>query len=67
MDLFLGLIFGSIGTVYAIYGKRSHDPTYLIVGFLLILYPYLFSNVVLILIIGAVLAAIPIARRKGYF
>jgi hypothetical protein len=63
--LFLGLLFGSIGTVYFVYGKRIHDPMFLIVGFALAIYPYFFSNVVLVLLIGAVLAAIPIARHKG--
>jgi hypothetical protein len=67
LTLFLGLLFGSIGTVYFIYGKRIHDPMFLIVGFALAIYPYFFENVVLVLLIGAVLAAIPIARHKGLF
>jgi hypothetical protein len=65
--LFLGLLFGAVGTVYLIYGKREHSPLNLIVGFLLILYPYLFSNAVPIVVIGAALTAIPIAHRKGIF
>lgn len=40
---------------------------YLVAGFLLVIYPYLFSNVVLILVIGAVLIAVPIAHQKGMF
>ncbi len=67
MTLFLGLIFGSIGTVYFIYGKRIHEPLLLIVGLALVIYPYFFENVVLVLLIGALLAAIPIARHKGLF
>ena len=67
MTLFLGLLFGSIGTVYFIHGKRVHEPMFLIVGFALVIYPYFFENVVLVLLIGAVLAAIPIARHKGLF
>ncbi len=67
MTLFLGLLFGAVGTVYLIYGKREHSPLYLVVGFLLIIYPYLFSNAVLIVVIGAALTAIPIAHQKGVF
>ena len=67
MTLILGLIFGAIGTVYFIYGKRIHEPLFLIVGLALLVYPYFFENVVLVLVIGAVLAAIPIARHKGLF
>ena len=65
MILFLGLIFGTVGTVYLIMGRKEHDPMYLIVGFALIIYPYLFSNIVLILIVGVILSAVPIARYKG--
>ena len=65
MTLFFGLLFGSIGTVYLVYARRSHEPMFLIVGFALIIYPYLFSNIVMILIIGVLLSAIPIARYKG--
>jgi hypothetical protein len=66
LTLILGLLFGAVGTVYMVYGKRIHDPMYLIVGFALVIYPYLFSNIVLILVIGAALAAVPIARHKGW-
>jgi hypothetical protein len=65
--LFLGLIFGSVGVVFLYYGRRNHDPLYLVVGFLLIIYPYLFSNLLLIVLIGAVLTAIPIAHARGWF
>ncbi len=65
MTLFLGLLFGAVGTVYLVYGRRNHEPLYLAVGVALIIYPYLFSNIVLIIIIGVVLSAIPIARHKG--
>lgn len=65
MTLFLGLIFGTIGTAYLIYGRKQHDGMSLIVGFLLIIYPYIFSNALLIIAIGIVLSAVPIARAKG--
>jgi len=67
LTLFLGLIFGAVGTVYLIVGKKEHDPMFLIVGFLLIIYPYIFSNVIVIVLIGLVLSAIPYAHRKGVF
>jgi hypothetical protein len=67
LTLLLNLLFGAIGTVYLIYGKKQHDPMYLVFGFLLCIYSYLFSNVVLILVIGAALIAVPIAHQKGIF
>jgi hypothetical protein len=67
LTLFLGLIFGAVGTVYLILGKKDHDPLFLIVGVLLIIYPYIFSNALVIVLIGVVLSAIPYAHRKGLF
>jgi hypothetical protein len=63
--MFLGLLFGSIGTVYLIYGKRISSPIHLIVGTILIIYPYLFSNPILVFIAGVILTAIPYARQRG--
>jgi len=65
MSLFLGLLFGSIGMVYMIYGKRQSSVMHIVVGAILIIYPYLFSNTLLVFIVGAVLTAIPYARHRG--
>jgi hypothetical protein len=67
MDLFLGLLFGSVGGIYMVYGRRDHDPMFLIVGFALMVYPYFFKSALSIVLIGVILTAIPIARHKGYF
>jgi hypothetical protein len=67
MELFFGMLFGALGTAYLVYGKRQHDALFLITGFILIIYPYLFSNPVVILLIGLVAAAFPIAHARGYF
>ena len=67
MTLFLGLLFGTVGTVYLIVGRKEHDPLYLIVGFLLIIYPYIFSSAIMIIAIGIVLSLIPYAHSRGLF
>jgi hypothetical protein len=67
MTLFLGLLFGAVGTVYLIIGRKEHDPLYLIVGFLLIIYPYIFSSVIMIIAVGVVLSLIPYAHSRGMF
>lgn len=64
-SLFLGLLFGSIGTVYLIYGKRLSSPIHLVVGAILIIYPYLFTNALLVFLAGVILTAIPWARQRG--
>jgi hypothetical protein len=65
MSLFLGLLFGSIGMVYMIYGKRQASVIHIVVGAILIIYPYLFSNTLLVFIAGVILTAIPYARLRG--
>jgi len=65
MSLFLGLLFGSIGMVYMIYGKRQSSVMHIVVGAILIIYPYLFSNALLVFIAGVILTAIPYARLRG--
>jgi hypothetical protein len=65
MSLFLGLLFGSIGMVYMIYGKRQSSVIHIVVGAIMIIYPYLFSNALLVFIAGVILTAIPYARHRG--
>ena len=51
--------------VYMIYGKRQSSVLHIVVGAILIIYPYLFSNALLVFIAGAILTAIPYARLRG--
>ena len=67
MTRFLGLIFGAVGTVYLIIGRKEHDAFYLIVGFALLIYPYIFSSAILIVIIGVVLSLMPYLHWRGVF
>lgn len=57
--LLWGLLFGSIGLGYFIYGKKQRAPVPLVCGLALMVFPYFVSNVPLLVGIGAVLAAIP--------
>ena len=65
--LVFGLFFGAVGTVYLALARKEHDATYLVCGVALILYPYFVESVALIVLIGAVFIAVPIARAKGWF
>lgn len=67
MTFFFGLLFGSIGTVYMIYGKRQSSPIYIVVGAILVVYPYLFENAILVFLAGVILTAIPYAHHRGLF
>ena len=55
LNLFAGLIFGSIGFVAFIYGKKGALWRPMVIGAALIAYPYFFSTPLLIYPIGITL------------
>jgi len=61
--LLWGLLFGSIGLGFFIYGKNQRAVVPLICGVALMVFPYLVSNVMLLVGIGALLIAIPYFLR----
>lgn len=57
--LLWGLLFGSIGVGFAIYGKQQRAAVPLLCGIALMVYPYFVPNVIALVAIGVVLMAIP--------
>jgi len=53
-NLFAGLVFGSIGFVAFVYGKRMHLWTPMLCGIALMIYPYFVSDIWFIWLIGGV-------------
>jgi hypothetical protein len=58
-SLLWGLLFGSIGIGYFVYGKRQRRGIALLSGIVLIVFPYFVSSWYLIVLIGIVLMALP--------
>jgi len=54
-----GLLFGSIGLGFFVYGRRQKTFVPLVCGVALMIVPYLVSNTVLLVILGVALMAIP--------
>lgn len=57
--IFTGLLFGSVGAGYFVYGKRQQQPVPLICGLLLIGLPYLIVNLAILGVAGVILVALP--------
>jgi hypothetical protein len=57
--LLWGLVFGSIGFGFLVYGRKQRAVVPLICGLGLIVFPYFVSNTILLIAIGIVLIAIP--------
>jgi hypothetical protein len=61
--LIWGLIFGSVGLAYFVYGRKQKRGVPFLSGIGLMVFPYFVSNVYLIVIIGTVLIALPYFLR----
>jgi hypothetical protein len=57
--LLWGLLFGSIGLGFFVYGKKQRMIVPLICGLALMVYPYFIPNTVALVLTGLVLLAIP--------
>jgi hypothetical protein len=57
--LLWGVVFGSVGLAYFVYGKKQQRFVPLLCGIALMAFPYFISNTVLLVVIGLVLSAAP--------
>ena len=54
-----GMVFGSLGLGFFMYGKKQRAAVPLIVGIALFVIPYFISNVYMLVIAGTALVALP--------
>jgi hypothetical protein len=59
-----GAIFSMLGFVFFVYGKKQTLIVPMICGMALMLYPYIVSSAVWMVLIGVVLSAIPYFIRE---
>lgn len=57
--LFWGVLFGSIGFGFFLYGRKQRAIVPLVCGLALMLFPYFVSGTGLLIVIGIALMAIP--------
>ncbi len=57
--LFWGMFFGAIGLGYFIYGRKQKKIVPLLTGLALFVFPYLVSDVYLLVVAGVILVATP--------
>jgi hypothetical protein len=61
--LLWGLLFGSFGLGFFVYGKKQKAVVPLICGLALMIFPYFISNTILLVTIGVTLLALPFFVR----
>jgi len=54
-----GMLFGAVGLGFFIYGKKQKAIVPLLTGIALFVFPYVISDVYLLVIVGLVLVAVP--------
>jgi len=62
--LYEGLIFGSIGFSFFIYGKKQHKIVPLLTGIALMVFPYFIVNQTLLMMVGIVLVMLPLILKR---
>jgi hypothetical protein len=62
--LLWGMLFGSIGVGFAIYGKQQRAAVPLLCGIALMIFPYFVPNVIALVGIGIMLMVIPYFFRR---
>lgn len=61
--LLLGVLFGSLGAGYCLYGRKQSAAIPFLSGLLLTVVPYFIPNVLALFTIGLLLAALPFLIR----
>ncbi len=57
--LLWGLLFGSIGLGFFVYGKKQKAVVPMVCGLALMIFPYFISNTIVLVASGAMLIAVP--------
>lgn len=61
--LLWGVVFGSVGLGFFIYGRKQRAVVPLVTGIALFVLPYLITNLYLLMLAGTVLVALPYFLR----
>jgi hypothetical protein len=59
-----GILFGSIGLGFFVYGKKQKAVLPFLSGLGLMVFPYFISNTILLVCTGSVLVALPFVIRR---
>ena len=62
-DILAGLVTGSVGLAYFLYGKKRQRNGLMWSGVALMVYPYFVTSLLAIVVVGAALAAVPFFYR----
>jgi hypothetical protein len=61
--LLWGLLFSSMGMGFFLYGRKQRAVVPLVCGLVLMVYPYFIANVIVLVVVGVALTAVPYFLR----
>ena len=64
INLLVGIITGAFGLAYFVYGKKQSRMIFMVTGIALMAYPYLFGNIIVLIIIGVILLPLPFVFKE---
>jgi len=64
--IFLGFIFSMVGLAFFRIGKKDRDMKYMVLGVILMVYPYFVTNTIYIILIGLFLSFIPLIFKRFF-
>lgn len=62
--LFFGFIFSMVGLGFFRYGKKNDKLYHMIIGIILMIYPYFVTNPIYIVLIGLIFSFSPLALKR---
>lgn len=62
-SILIGVLFGSVGMGYLVYGKKQRKGIPLLSGIALCIFPYFVTNIFIAFILGIVLMVLPFFIR----
>jgi hypothetical protein len=63
-NILVWIITGTFGLAYFVYGKKQSKMIFMITGIALMVYPYLFTNIIVLIIIGVILLPLPFVFKE---
>ena len=64
VNLFIGIIAGAFGLAYFIYGKKQGKILFMVTGIALMVYPYFFGNIIVLIAVGLILLLLPFVIKE---
>jgi len=64
INIMMMILTGLVGFSYLMYGRKEVDVFFMVDGVILMFYPYVIGNVILVVVVGFALIAAPFVAKR---